>query len=191
MWGGSIREEQRKAPDQKPWDSTCAQPWEPPDPACLQDDNREAVQRGMKAEWYSEVETNLWSPTGQGKGFRVCNNCHGKLWKIKCGDIIFFTLQKNHGSSLDYTAGAQGGSEMTYLLRDDGLGKWLANGGPQPNLIFTFLNGYILNVYRSSYIVSLILPVDLRRTYLLCSPLRKSLPASGLGNNIRPSTQAV
>ena len=80
---------------------------------------------------------------------------------------------------------------MTYLLRDDGLGKWLANGGPQANLIFTFLNGYILNVYRSSYIVSLILPVDLRRTYLLCSPLRKSLPVSGLGHNIRPSTQAV
>ena len=80
---------------------------------------------------------------------------------------------------------------MTYLLRDDGLGQWLVNGSPQLNLIFAFLNGYILNVYRSSYIVSLILPVDLRRTYLLCSPLRKSLPASGLGNNIRPSTQAV
>lgn len=138
------------------------------------------------------METNLRSPAGQGKGFRVYTNCRGRLWKIECGDIIFFTLQKNHvGSSLDYTAGAQGGSEMTYLLRDDGLGEWLANGGPQPNLIFAFLNGYILNVYRSSYIVSLILPVDLRRTYLLCSPLRKSLPVSGLGHNIRPSTQAV
>lgn len=80
---------------------------------------------------------------------------------------------------------------MTHLLRDDGLGQWLANGGPQPNLIFAFLNGYILNVYRSTCIVSLILPIDLRRTYLLRSPLRKSLLASGLGNNVRPSTQAV
>ena len=95
------------------------------------------------------------------------------------------------GSLLDYTAGAQGRSEMTYLSRDDALGEWLANGGLQPNLIFTILNGYILNVYRSIYIVYLILPVDLRRTYLLYSPLRKSLPASGLGNNVRPSTQAV
>lgn len=42
------------------------------------------------------METNLRSPAGQGKGFRVYTNCRGRLWKIECGDIIFFTLQKNH-----------------------------------------------------------------------------------------------
>lgn len=62
---------------------------------------------------------------------------------------------------------------MTYLLRDDRLGQWLVNGSPQLNLIFAFLSSYILNVYRSTYIVSLILPIDLRKNMPLRGPLEK------------------